>query len=275
MKKINIKNILAVLVLLLFVGVVVVFAKNNNNVHRTSPIEKVKQTFSGKTSRVAWDFDMQAKVWKPSGNPPECPQLELESPVDVSKVTSVLYPGQFRGEDGGYRVHGGFRFDKNKDTKIDVRAPFDAYVFRGSRYLVNGNLQYVFDFVNSCGIMYRLGHLYVLTPQMQKLADKFPQPKEGDSRDHWTQALEIKKGELLATEVGIPGNVFVDWGVYDLRKENEASKNADYRKQHGWFSHLSFHGICWLDYLSQEEQLVVKSLPGGDGKMGKYSDYCK
>src|SRR3989338_1614326 len=240
---------------------------------KPAPIEKIQQAISGKTSLVTWDYD-EGNKWASSSASPECPTLEFESPVGVDKVTSVLYPGQYRGEDGGYRVHGGFRFDKQTSTQVDVRAPFDAYVFRGSRYLVGGQLQYVFDFINSCGIMYRLGHLYKLTPQMQELADKFPQPKEGDSRDHRTERLELKKGDLIATDVGLPGNVFVDWGVYDLRQENEASKNADYRSKHGWFSYLSFHGICWLDYLPSDQETVLKNLPCGDGQVGKQSDYC-
>src|SRR3990167_11130550 len=92
------------------------------------PIEKIQQVISGKPSLVTWCFDMDKKQWVSSGTPPECPVLEFESPVDASLVTSVLYPGQYRGEDGGYRVHGGFRFDKQTSTQVDVRAPFDAYV---------------------------------------------------------------------------------------------------------------------------------------------------
>ena len=258
------------LIVVLGLGAFIFFSKGGN----TSPIEKIRQTVSGKPSIVLWDYDFDRKEWKPFSEAPECPVLEFESPVDISKATSVLYPGQYRGEDGGYRVHGGFRFDKQTSTQIDVRAPFDAYAFRGARYLVGGNLQYVFDFVHSCGIMYRLGHLYKLTPQMQELADKFPEPIEGDSRDHQTERLMLKKGDLIATDVGLPGNVFLDWGVYDLRAKNDASKDADYQKQHGWFSYLSFHGLCWLDYLPDDQEEVLKSLPGGDLKVGKSSDYC-
>ena len=226
-------------------------------------------------SLVLWDYDMEQNKWGPVGNPPECPPIEMASPVDLSKATSILYPGQYRGEDGNYRAHGGFRFDKQTTTQVDVRAPFDAYVFRGSRYLVNGNLQYVFDFVHPCGIMYRLGHLYKLAPQMQKLADKFPQPKEGDSRDHLTQNIFFKKGELLATDVGLPGNVFLDWGVYDVRKQNSQSSSEAYQQKHEWMAQHAFYAVCLFDYLSQEEQEVVKNLPGGDYKVGKQSDYCE
>src|SRR5262245_7815446 len=48
--------------------------------------------------------------WVPSGEPPPCPSpLVLDTPVDISLVTSVLYPGQPRGT--AFKPHGGFRFD--------------------------------------------------------------------------------------------------------------------------------------------------------------------
>src|ERR1043165_5691959 len=48
--------------------------------------------------------------WVPSGEPPPCPSpLVLDTPVDLSLVTSVLYPGQPRGP--AFKPHGGFRFD--------------------------------------------------------------------------------------------------------------------------------------------------------------------
>lgn len=250
-----------VIVVLLFLAVVG-FVLSPDDKKRTS------QTM------VMWDYDLERSEWAASGTPPECLPLELESPVDVSKVTSVLYPGQYRGEDGNYRAHGGFRFDRQKTTDVEVRAPFDGYVWRGSGYLVKGEIQYVFDIVNSCGIMYRLGHLLELSPQLQKLADKFPAPKEGDSRDHRTENVAIKKGDLIGTKVGLPGNVFLDWGVYDLRRENEASEGPAYRQEHQWQAQFVFHALCWLDYLPSNQQTILKNLPGGDLKVGKQSDYC-
>ena len=57
----------------------------------------------------------------------ECPEpFVFQLPIDIDKATSVLYPGQVRGED--YKAHGGFRFDGSKNDEIVVKAPYDAYV---------------------------------------------------------------------------------------------------------------------------------------------------
>jgi hypothetical protein len=219
---------------------------------------------------IVWDY-LDGK-WVSSGTPPECPALVFSSPVDIGKATSILYPGQRRGE---YKPHGGFRFDNQNTNAIDVRAPFDGYVWRGARYLEGGQVQYSIDIVNGCGIMHRFDHLLELSPEFKKLAEKLPEPKEADSR---TTVLEpflyVKKGDLIATKVGKGGNVGMDWGVYDLRKENAASKAASYRQEFQTLGWSAFHALCWLNYLPEQEKSVATSLPGGDGVSGKKSDYC-
>ena len=96
--------------------------------------------------------------WRPSRTPPACANpLRILLPVDISKATSILYPGQYRG--GDYKPHGGFGFDDNPDQAIDVVAPLTGMAVRGSRYLENGEIQYSIDVISSCGIMYRLDHL--------------------------------------------------------------------------------------------------------------------
>ena len=110
-----------------------------------------------------------------------CPEpFAFQMPVDISKATSVLYPGQVRG--GDYKAHGGFRFDRSHPNEITVIAPYDAEVIAGARYPVNGEIQYTFDFSHPCGIRYRFGHLLTLSPKFQAIADKFPLPEGVDSR---------------------------------------------------------------------------------------------
>lgn len=155
-------------------------------------------------------------------------------PIDVNKATSVLYPGQIRG--GDYKAHGGFRFENSVPSDILVTAPVDAKVIAGARYPVNtGDIQYTFDFENDCGIRYRLGHLLTLSPKFQALAEKFPMPTGLDSRiTQVYPAIEIKKGEIIATAVGMTkngtskngNNTFVDWGVYDYRQKMRLKKSG-------------------------------------------------
>jgi len=195
--------------------------------------------------------------------------LTLETPVNLDLVTSILYPGQVRG--GDYKPHGGFRFD-NSDNKIFVRIPIDSYIIRGSRYIESGQVQYLIEFKNDCGVSYRFDHLLVLSEKLQTIADTLPEAKEGDSRTINLKSVEFSVGEEIATEVGIPGNVFVDFGVYDLRKKNKASETSELIKQYP--SDLASHAVCWLDWLSPEDSAIVKSLPGADGQSGKESEYC-
>ncbi|MFH1750220.1 MAG: hypothetical protein ABH863_00925 [Candidatus Micrarchaeota archaeon] len=218
-------------------------------------------------NQVFWEF---IDEWKPSSIPPECPEKIIRTaPVDWSIATSILYPGQVRG--GDYKAHGGIRFD-NSGNGINIHAPLDGYLMRGSRYLQNGELQYLIEILNPCGIMYRFDHLSELSPKILEAASKFKPAEEGDSRTTAIAPIEILGGELIATKIGVNNNVFVDFGLYDLRNTNDASKNPDWLRQHS--GQLAPYGICWLGQLPQTDAAIVKALPGGDSTSGKQSDYC-
>ena len=57
--------------------------------------------------------------------------------------------------------------------------------------------------------------------------------------------------------------MFVDFGLYDLRKTNGV-KSGEY----------AGYARCWFDYLSPEQERIVRSLPAG-GHEGKTSEYCR
>lgn len=214
--------------------------------------------------------------WVASGAVPPCPTpLFAQSPADVSQVTSILYPGQTRG--GNYKPHGGFRFDTIHNNVVNVVAPLDAQVVRGSRYLVGGEVQYTFDFIAPCGYMYRLGHLRELTPTFQTIADSFPAAAEGDSRTtNVDPAVNVKRGDLVATKVGTTkdGNTFFDFGVYNLQEKNSASHNATWAANEAHDPELAQHAVCWFTLLPTADATRVQSLPAGDPTSGKTSDYC-
>lgn len=208
-----------------------------------------------------------------------CPDpFIFDLPADINKVTSVLYPGQVRG--GDFKAHGGFRFDTSRNAEITVVAPIDAFVMAGARYPVNGEIQYTFDFEHPCGIRYRLGHLLTLTPKFQAIAEKFPLPSGLDSRTtEVSPRIAVKKGEVIATAVGLTvgnagqNNTFFDWGVYDYRQKNEASKDPTWAAAHT--SDTYQYAVCWFDWISPENRMKVVALPPADGMSGKQSDYCK
>lgn len=195
-------------------------------------------------------------------------------PVDMGRVTSILYPGQVRGD---YKAHGGFRFDRSdQTTAVTVVAPMAGTLLRASRYLATGEIQYTFDFVNDCGIMFRFGHLRDLAARFQAIADTLPPPVELDSRSTRVSGVTVTAGEVIGTGVGLRDsarNVFFDYGVYDLRQRNAASQDP------GWFAahdnDTMPYGTCWFDLLSSTDAALVRSLPAADGLMGKTSDYCR
>lgn len=200
----------------------------------------------------------------------------MKSPVDISKATSVLYPGQVRG--GNYKPHGGFRFDSANNNEVEVVAPIDGFIVKGGHYLTNGEIQYTFDVMNNCGVMYRVGHLRSIPDNLKNLTASWPAAQEGDSRTNPVNpAIYIKTGETLASQVGIikDKNTFVDWGVYDYRSQNEASKSAAYQQAHQQDKELSWHAVCWFDWLPSADAATIKTLPSADPASGKTSDYCK
>ena len=83
----------------------------------------------------------------------------------------------------------------------------------------------------------------------------------------------IAQGEVLATAVGFRtnGNVFVDWGVFDLRSRNAASETSPWMNRE---SELDPYGICWFDNLAPSDTARVRSLKPSNSVSGSMSDYC-
>ncbi len=218
--------------------------------------------------------------------PPACPDplvLDLPTP-DFAKATSIAYPGQsrvgkFEGLGGNYKAHGGIRFQDNPDNNIKVVMPFNGSVVSATKDLVEGEYQYGFRIINACGVMISFGHLHDLTPEFKAIADTLPDRAAGDSRATKIEpAVPFKRGDTIATVIGFINskNVGFDYGVYDLRTNNEASKNETYRAAHGGqVAETAFHGLCWLDNLNDVDKAAAKRLPGTDQVAGKQSDYCK
>lgn len=238
--------------------------------------DRAEEVNSSETSSSpVWNFD--GAEWRAFGEVPDCPEpLRLESPTDISQATAILYPGQTRG--GNYKPHGGFRFDGLNNDQVSVIAPIDAYLVNGGRYLVDGEVQYTFDFIAPCGIMYRIGHLYTLTPSFQALAEGLTPAQEGQSQ---TQFIEppvfVPAGTVISTAVGITAgnNTFFDFGVYDLRQKNSISENPAWTAQHTDDQQLAPYAICWFDLLPASDAERVWSLPPGDPTSGTKSDYCQ
>jgi len=64
-----------------------------------------------------------------------------------------------------------------------------------------------------------------------------------------------------------------DFGLYDLRTTNEASKNSTYASKHKGEEELSFTALCWFNNLTEPSRTAVKNL-SAVGQEGNTSDYC-
>lgn len=207
-----------------------------------------------------------------------CPDPILQSPVDVDAVSSILYPGQTRG--GNYKPHGGFRLDGSSSNAVEVRAPMDAKLVAGSRYIEQGEEQILLDFQSGCGVNFRFDHLLAVSPTIQKAVDKLPAAKPDDSRTtNFNEQLSVKAGDVIATAVGFEttNNVAFDFGVYDTRQQNSASKDSAYRAAHPDLdsNQQLKYAVCWLDLFSESETQAFRALPAADQASGKTSDYCE
>ena len=236
----------------------------------------IKYTCIKSGKKLVWNKGVGTKSASPTapagGNSlPSCPTPLLQTPVDLSKVTSILYPGQERG--GNYKAHGGFGFDNATDNLVTVKIPLNGKISRVVRYREMGEIQYLFEFDGNCGVSFRFDHLRKLTPKFEAVVNAFP-IKDDTRTDPVNPPVAVTVGEVIATEVGFLNNVSVDFGVYDMRQKNEASKDPAWASAHSQYPADSY-AICWLNSLPQADSVAVNLLPGRDGKFEKKSDYCK
>jgi len=230
---------------------------------------------------IGWAFEKEHKPQLTSQGEKvaESACRTMTTPVDMSLVTSILYPGQERG--GHYKAHGGFRFDGSANDEITVRAPYDPTLVAASRYIESGEVQYLLEFKADCGLTYRFDHFKTLSAKLQEMAENLPEAKEGDSRAHRpTFTVKVTAGEIIATAVGLSKrpdaeepNTFVDLGVYDKKNRNQISlEDPEWAKKHEAEQNQAWYGICWFDSLPSADRQRVLSLPASGDDAS--SDYC-
>lgn len=220
--------------------------------------------------RPIWRFD--GTEWTPNSAAPSCEEpLDLLTPVDMSIVTSALWPGQSRG---GYKGHGGFRFDSTPGDNITVRAPIGAHLVQASKYLEGSEEQILLFFSAPCGFFYRFDHVAGVSPRIEEALQVITGPVTGDSRTTFMNPpLWVEQGEIISTAVGIPpSNIFVDFGLYDVRQPNNVIPNPAWADLFAEDKEFGHYGVCFFDYLPGTDGDKMRSLP--TGKEGQTSDYC-
>jgi len=262
-----------IIVVILLIGLIGFAVFSGSNREGEGIVSKITQQES-RQGEVVWMFDNRDGEWRVSGSPPACSDpLIVESPVDINQVSSILYPGQIRA--GDYKPHGGFRFLRS-DNLVDVVAPMDGYLFKASRHIARGEIQYLMFFINDCGVMYKLDHLRTLTDKYERVFDDFPPPPVEDSRTtEINPRVFVQKGELIATEVGFKkdNNIFVDFGLYDLRQKNEVSQDPSWVASHPGMEEQGEHALCWFNNFKPQQAEILVNLSIGSEE-GNVSDYC-
>ncbi len=196
----------------------------------------------------------------------------MQTPVDMDMVTMALWPGQQRG---AYVAHGGFRFDADGGTSITVRAPIGSHLVQASRYLEGDDEQYLLFFSVPCGFFYRFDHVREVPPKLADALKDLPPAVSGDSRTNFINPpLWIEQGEVVATSIGIaPSNIFVDFGLYDVRTPNNVIPNSAWADLFSGDKEFGHYGVCFFDYLPGNHGELMRALP--TGKEGKTSDFCE
>lgn len=261
-----------------------------SNVQRSDTVTASKdaETADQDGQNISWQGTSDGGWMATGGTPPKCPNPVLKnSPVETAKASSILLPGQYRGTH--FKAHGGFRFDiggfdKTNHNAVTVKLPMDAKLTGLVRYyevgLLSGQqeLQYLLTFTAPCGIMIRFDHLATLTADFSKVAETTPKPELDNTRSLPLQEQpSFKAGTVVATNIGAPNgsNNAMDFGVYDLRKPNETSKNAAWAALHKNESSQTFYGVCWLDWLPKADAARANTLMAELPASHKgASDYC-
>ncbi len=206
-----------------------------------------------------------------------CPTLQ--SPVNIADVTSVLYPGQFRG--GDYKPHGGFALSRLNNDEVIVKAPIDAELVRVASNHQTVGIQYAMEFQTDCGLRLTFGHLLTVAPRFQALFDKITPANDNSSETHAVRpSIHVQAGEVIATAVGFKWedgspNTSFDFGVFERWTKNAISQDPQWQVHEAYGTYDNERALCWLDLLSPEDSARLKMLPGTDGQSGKTSDYCR
>ncbi len=137
-----------------------------------------------------------------------------------------------------------------------MAAAVDGYFVRGAAYRENGDgqmngpgssVQYLVDIQHPCGFLVRYDHLRTLSPALQRIFDRSI-PVGEDSRTTNVKPVKISKGQVLATAVSVPDQPSprqFDFGVYDLRRQQQSLHSGGWLADHGSGAELADFAVCW------------------------------
>ncbi len=233
-----------------------------------SKVWRVKSTKSTLKSVVVWRDSGNRNYFADGGTPPKCQPISWVFPItDISSLVGVLYPGQHRG--GDYKAHGGFSAATNT---LQVVSPISGYITSGSAYREMGEVQYMVDIQDPCGIAVRLDHLFTLEGTTKRLFDKQVTVREDSRGTFFNPPIAITAGEVVATTVGFvaANNTNFDFGAYDFRKIQPSKRTQSELATFGPAGTLGKYGLCMLALFGSSIESHLRALPSAD----KTTDYC-
>jgi hypothetical protein len=114
-------------------------------------------------------------------------------------------------------------------------------------------VQYLLFFRSPCeGLSFRFDHIAVPIADIESLFTE--EPKEGDSRTSEIGPLSMSEGDVVGTRIGAPGNVFVDFGVYDEFRRLPIPKHPNAG---------GLAAVCFYDFFNPEIASPLRSRVGG------------
>ena len=221
--------------------------------------------------------------WAPSSAPPECGPLEEMFdvlPIDPNILTTVGRPGRTGGNGAYYVAHGLLRANNTPHDQIEVKFPANGFslysvnrrledYYIGQKRINDGVEQVKLEFHHPCGISIMIDHIAQLTDRWMEIIKDIPVTMN-DSRtvqmpsgQYW-----VESGEVLGHAIGHVNNIYLDFGVYDLRNKNDSAVMI--AKDWPEYINSGGHGICWSGLFGSQVQEILEGLYD----LGSESDYC-
>ena len=203
---------------------------------------------------VTWSWNGK-DAWLPSAKAPSCGKFRLQPPAQVAALDGWLPSGRLNETARYYKAHGALRF-ADPSANGTVAAAVDGYFVRGAAYRENrdgqmngpgSSVQYLVDIQHPCGFLVRYDHLRTLRPALQRIFDRSI-PVGEDSRTTNVKPVKISKGQVLATAVSVPDHPSprqFDFGVYDLRRQQQSLHSGAWLADHGSGAELANFAVCW------------------------------
>lgn len=211
--------------------------------------------------------DVQKKAEQCSSTP------RILLPVEYTSIFSLSYPGIER--DGSYITTSRLKL-KSSTNEVKLYLPFKAQLVEGSRYLEQGETQYMLSFETVCKFRVTYDHLSVVALEFLDDISRLPVQSSTTKSLVKISGKEYDSGAVVATRAGfvVANNTFFDFGLYNDNSVNTISGDNAWSISPLHKSDNATHGICWVNYLSGADKANVETILQPD-PITKTGDYCK